>query len=141
MARHYDDKGVALVGFGTTGAGTATKAPNSGLTILSHTSAEVVVLEPPTPGVRKTVLFTVSTSTALTPVVRGSTAQTVTFSGGAMGDNTALPTMFKLAATRSTNMAVSVDLIGVTTAAWAVTGVWPVMTTGIGGGSITLSTT
>jgi hypothetical protein len=141
MARHYDANGVAIVGHGTTGAGTANKAPNSGLTILSHTSAEVVVLEPPSPGVKKQVLFTTSTSTGLIPIVRGSTAQTVTFSGGAMGDNTALPTMFKLAATRSTNMAVSVDLVGVSSVSWAITGVWPVMTTGIGGGSITLSTT
>jgi hypothetical protein len=143
MAIHYNANGEAIVGHGTTGAGTANKAPNSGLTILSHTSAEIIVLEPPIPGVRKTILFTNTTSTGLLPVVRGSTAHTVTFSGStSMGaDNTALPTMFKLAATRSTNMATCVELVGCTTGAWAICSVYPIMTTGNGGGSITLSTT
>lgn len=142
MARHYNASGEAIVGHGTTGAGTANKAPNSGLTVLSHTTSEIIVLEPPIPGIRKTVLFTATTSTALAGVVRGSTAQTVTFSGStAVGDNTALPTMFKLAVTRSTNTAVCVELVGVTTGAWAIASVYPIMTTGIGGGSITLSTT
>jgi hypothetical protein len=141
MVRYVRTGGDANVGLGTTGIAAGPTLPNYGLSIINVTTADVFVLQPPTAGCEKKILFTTSTSTGLVIVVRGSTAQTVTFSGGAMGDNTALPTMFKLAATRSTNMAVSVDLVGVSSVAWAITGVYPIMTTGIGGGSITLSTT
>jgi hypothetical protein len=141
MARYVRTGGVASVGVGTTGAGTAPSMPNHGVSFVTSSTAEAYVLEPPTPGVEKTIIFTGTSSTGLVHIIRGSTAQTVTFSGGTLGDNTALPTMFKLAATRSTNVNVVVKLIGVSTTSWAFVSVYPPMVTGNGAGSITVSTT
>jgi hypothetical protein len=137
----YVKKGPsAQVTLGATG-GATTFIPNHGVSLVVATSSEIYALAPPEFGVEKTIVFSVSSSTGITPVVRGSTGQTVTFSGGTLGGNTALPTMFKLAATRSTNMNVCVDLLGLSSVSWLVKSVYPVMTTGNGGGSVTFSTT
>jgi hypothetical protein len=129
------------IAVGTTGAGATPDLPNHGVSLITATSSEVYTLAAPVAGVEKTIVFSVSSSTGLTPIIRGSSAQTVTFSGGTLGDNTALPTMFKLAATRSTNVNVVVGLVGLSSVTWAVKSVYPVMTTGNGGGSVTFSTT
>lgn len=126
---------------GTTGAGATPTLANFGVSVITATSSEVYTLKAPEAGVEKTIIFDVSSSTGLTPVVRGSSAQTVTFSGGTLGGNTALPTMFKLAATRSTNQNVVVKLRGKTSVEWMVESVYPVMATGNGSGSVTFSTT
>jgi hypothetical protein len=105
------------------------------------TTADIFTLMPPEAGVRKTIVFNGSSATTLTPVVRGSSAQTVTFSGGVLGGNTALPTMFKLAATRSTNMATVIELVGISSVSWAVTSIHPWTTNAQGSGSVTFSTT
>lgn len=126
------------IAVGTTGGGVA-DLPNYGVSLITATSSEVATLRPPEAGIRKTLICN-SSSTTITPLVRGSTAQTVTFAS-AMGANTALPTMFTFAATRSTNMNTVVELLGLSSVAWAITSVYPIMTTGIGGGSIVLSTT
>lgn len=123
---------------GTTG-GAVIGVKNWGVTIISVTSSEVYTLQPPEKGVAKTIVFQ-SSSTTITPVIRGSTGQTITFTG-AMGANTALPTMFKLAATRSTNQNTVVQLLGNSSTEWLVTSVYPVMSTGLGSGSVTFSTT
>lgn len=136
---------MPTIAFGTTGAGATPDTPNHGVTLFTHTSSEVITLMPPEAGVRKTIVFNGSSATTLTPTVRGSSAQTVTFSGGTLGGNTALPTMFKLAATRSTNMATCVELLGLSSVSWLVTGVHPVILAvtiaGLGVGSVTFSTT
>lgn len=122
-------------------AGGSPVLPNFGVSVIAATSSDIYTLKPPQAGVEKTVIFDVSSSTGLTHVVRGSSAQTVTFSGGTLGGNTALPTMFKLAATRSTNMNVVVSLVGKSSVQWAVKSIYPIMATGNGGGSVTFSTT
>ncbi len=129
---------LGTVASGTTGGGVA-DLPNWGTSIINVTSSEVFTLAPPEKGVRKRIVFA-SSSTTITPNVRASTGQTITFTG-AMGANTALPTIMKLAATRSTNTVAVVDLEGLSSTEWAIVSVYPIMTTGIGGGTITLSTT
>jgi hypothetical protein len=128
---------------GTTG-GAVNAIKNWGVTIISATSSEVYTLTPPEAGVEKTIVFQ-SSSTGIAPLIRGSTGQTVTFSGGALGANTALPTMFKPAVTRSTNMNVVVSLVGLSSTEWAVKSVYPVIMlttlTGNGVGSVVFSTT
>jgi hypothetical protein len=131
---------IPQIAVGTTG-GAVTDLPNHGVSLITVTSSEIYSLAAPEAGVSKTIVFSVSSSTGLTTTVRGSSAQTVTFSGGTLGGNTALPTMFKLAATRSTNMNVVVDLVGLSSVTWAVKSVYPVITTGNGAGSVTFSTT
>jgi hypothetical protein len=132
---------IPQIAVGTTGAGATPDLPNHGVSLITPTSSEVFTLAAPEAGVQKTIVFSVSSSTALTTTVRGSSAQTVTFSGGTLGGNTALPTMFKLAVTRSTNMNTIVDLVGLSSVTWAVKSVYPVITTGNGAGSVTFSTT
>jgi hypothetical protein len=135
------------IAVGTTGAGATPDLPNHGVSVITATSSEVYTLMPPRAGVKKTIVFNGSSATTLAPIVRGSSAQTVTFSGGTLGGNTALPTMFKLAATRSTKMAVSVELMGLSSTSWLVTSVHPVQlettlaATVLGSGSVTFSTT
>src|SRR6185436_2482129 len=107
----------------TTGASTAANVAY-GITIVAYTSSEPITLLPPSPGLRRTIVCN-SSSTSITPLVRGSTAQTVTFAS-AMGGNTAIPTMFRFAATRSTNMNTVVELVGLSSVAWAVTNVYPI---------------
>lgn len=142
MAVTYTKTGpMPLITKGSSGAGATPDTPNHGVTLIDVSSSEIYTLMPPEAGVRKTIVFNNSSATSLTPVVRGSSAQTVTFSGGTLGSNTALPTMFKLAATRSTNMATVVELLGLSSVTWAVTGVQPVMSSGLGSGSVTFSTT
>ena len=133
------------IALGTTGAGATPDLPNYGVSVITATSSEVYTLMPPEAGVLKTIVFNGSSATSLTPIVRGSSAQTVTFSGGTLGNNSALPTMFKLAVTRSTNMAVTVELLGLSSVSWLVKNVFPTnldtTITGFGGGSVTFSTT
>jgi hypothetical protein len=139
----YVKKGpAAQVTLGATG-GATTMIPNHGISLVVATSSEIYTLAPPEFGVEKTIIFSVSSSTGITPTVRGSTAQTVTFSGGTLGGNTALPTMFKLAATRSTNQNVVVSLVGVSSVSWAVRSIHPYTTFSAAGinGSVTFSTT
>jgi hypothetical protein len=132
---------------GTTAAGATPSMPNHGVSVIGNTTTEIFTLMAPEVGVEKTIVFSGSSSTSLTHTVRGSSAQTVTFSGGTLGGNTALPTMFKLAATRSTKMNVVVSLIGMSSVSWAVKSVYPVQlettlaATELGVGSVTFSTT
>jgi hypothetical protein len=121
---------------GTTG-GAAIGMPNWGVSLVAATSTEVYVLAPPEAGITKRIICT-SSSTTITPLVRASTAQTITIGGpGANVQNT----MFRFAATRSTLAYTVVDLVGLSSVAWAVANVFPCMSTGGGNGSITLSTT
>ncbi len=123
---------------GSTGAGTAPSIPNYGLTILSATSNEVYVLQPPVAGVRKTIAFA-GNSTANNPVVRLSTTSGVVtlFNGQTTGIS-----IITCAAARSTASCQVVDMIGINTTSWMLLNVFPCTTTPTAanvGGGITLS--
>ena len=83
--------------------------PNYGVTEIPSTAAVDYVMASPSEGVRKTLYSVTTTSAAV--VVRGSTAATVTF--GNQG-----ATQLTFAATH----AMSVDLLGVNSTQWIITG-------------------
>lgn len=83
--------------------------PNYGWSMLDSTAATEHVLDPPAAGVRKTLCSVTSTSVAV--VVRGSTGTSVKF--GNQGD-----TQLTFAAT----VAMAVDLLGVNSTQWVITG-------------------
>jgi hypothetical protein len=115
----------------TTGLGTTAGILNNGVTIISGSTQESYVLGRPEVGITKRIICT-SVTTTIAPIIRGSTAQTVTFD--AAGN-----TMFRFSSGTSHHRVV--DLIGLTTLTWAITNVYPCLTTGLGNGTITLSTT
>jgi hypothetical protein len=123
---------------GTTGAGTAPSMPNHGISVISATSSEVFVLQPPVAGIRKTICFA-GNSTATNAVVRLSTGTgVVSFFNGA---TTGL-TIMTCAAARSTVSCQVVDMVGMNTTSWMILNVFPATTTptaGNMGGGITLS--
>jgi hypothetical protein len=107
---------------GTTGAGAATKMPNSGLSVIGNTTTEVFVLEPPIFGCRKTVVITSLTTTVL-PVIRTSTVANgggITFVSNTTGKN-----LLSVLGTRSTIAATVVELIGINSTSWVVSSVCP----------------
>jgi hypothetical protein len=107
---------------GTTGAGAATKMPNSGLSVIGNTTTEVFVLEPPIFGCRKTVVITSLTTTVL-PVIRTSTVANgggITFVSNTTGKN-----LLSVLGTRSTIAATVIELIGINSTSWAVSSVCP----------------
>lgn len=125
------DKGGSALQTNTTGATTAGMVPY-GVDLITATSSEIFTLQPPKPGLRKRIVCT-SSSSAAQPVIRGSTGQTVTF-------DKAGNTMFKIKPAASTHDVV-IGLIGLTTARWAFESIFPILTTGLSAGVITLSTT
>lgn len=135
--RQYGE--IVPITSGTTGAGTAPSMPPFGVSILSGTSSEVYVLQPPTmAGQRKTIVFS-GNSTANNPVVRLSTATGVVsfFNGQTTGQ-----TIMTCAASRSTAFCQVVELMSMNSTSWMVTNVFPVTTTptpAIAGGGVTLS--
>lgn len=104
---------------GSTGAGTAPSMPNSGVSIVTATSNEVYVLQPPVAGVEKTIIFQSLTTTVL-PVVRLSTGTGVVSLFGTTGN-----TIMTAAAIRSTVLATVVTLKGINSTSWVITGVCP----------------
>lgn len=106
---------------GTTGEGTAPSMPNSGVSVITATSAEVYVLQPPVTGCQKTLVFNTYSTTAL-PVVKFCTAAAQSIS--LLGVSTNL-TVIKSAATKSTVAATVVQLIGINSTRWAITNVFP----------------
>lgn len=136
MVAYARKGGPVQVAFGTTGAGTADTA-NFGITFCNYTSAESIVLEPPVAGCQKWLVCN-SSSTGITPLVRFSTAQTIT--AQVPGANTAV-TMFRFAATRSTGLASVVKMIGINSTQWLIESVFPAMATGAGVGTVTPATT
>lgn len=120
------DIAVALSS-GSTGAGGATKIANYGITQISYTSAEKVVLAPPIAGCEKTLVFSGYSTSAL-PIVYLSSdqAQTVSLLG-----KTTNNTVFKVAAGLSTVSPTVVQLKGLNTTSWLMTNVFPAnVTTG-----------
>ena len=124
------------VAFGTTG-GTVVSLANNGISLIENTSTEVFVLAPPQFGVVKTIIASGAPTTTATPTVRLSTnaAQGITGVGGVPW------TIMKFAASRSTVAATVVQLLGLSSNTWAITNIFPCMSTGAGNGAITLSTT
>jgi hypothetical protein len=112
MVRKYHDTG-------TTG-GAVADLPRDGLSRL--TASEEYSLEPPELGCRKTLALTSSTTTAGT-TVRGSTGTTVTF-------NKAGATQVAFAAGTTEHQVV--ELVGLSSVAWAVVSLYPVSSTAVG---------
>jgi hypothetical protein len=107
---------------GTTGAGAATKMSNYGVSVLSVTSSDVFVLEPPVQGCRKTIVIT-SLTTTVVPVIRTSTVANgggITFVSNTTGKN-----LLTVLGTRSTIAATVVELIGINSTSWVVSSVCP----------------
>jgi hypothetical protein len=129
---------VVNITTGSTGAGAAPSIPNYGLSVISATSSEVFVLQPPVAGVRKTIAFS-GNSTANNAVVRLSTATGVCsfFNGATTG-----LTIMTCAAARSTASCQVVDMIGMNSTSWMILNVFPCTTTPTAanmGGGVTLS--
>jgi hypothetical protein len=121
---------------GSTGAGTATKMPNSGVSVIGNTTTEVFVLEPPIFGCRKTIIINTLTTTVL-PVIRTSTVA----NGGAIsyvGPTTGL-NLLTVAGTRSTAALTVIELIGLNSTSWVVTNVCPGSSTATINQAITIS--
>lgn len=111
--------GQLAVTVGSTGAGTAPSMPNHGVSIITATSNEVYVLQPPVAGCEKTIVFQSLTTTVL-PVVRLSTASGVVSLLGSTGNS-----IITAAAIRSTVLATVVTLKGINSTSWVITGVCP----------------
>jgi hypothetical protein len=116
--------------------------PNTGVSIITATSAEIYVLMPPVAGCEKTIVFNTYSTSAL-PVVKLCTAGAQSVS--LLGVSTNL-TVMKSAATKSTVAATVVQLKGISSTQWMITNVWPTMagvTTGstIVASGITVSST
>jgi hypothetical protein len=105
---------------GTTGAGTAVKMPNSGVSVISNTSGEVFVLDPPVMGCRKTIVYS-NISTANLCVVRTATAGgAISFIGATTGQN-----LITMTTARHTVVPVVIELLGLNTTSWVVANVFP----------------
>lgn len=130
---------VFQVGTGTTGSAAA-NFPNTGISVVTVTSSETYALAAPSPGVRKTIILNMYTTT-VAPEIWASTvaAGTVTFMGGTTG----YTKLKYVAAGRSTVAATVIDLVGINSTQWCVTGVFPATTATTGGtmigGCITMS--
>jgi len=118
---------------GTTAAATAASTPNYGTTIISDTSAEVYVLQPPTAGCRKRIIFTAVTTGTL-PIVMSCTAggDDITIVGATTGINA-----LTLTTARILTQPVTVDLEGLNSTSWIITSIWPATSVAIG--SVTAS--
>ena len=107
--------GQQTVTAGSTGAGTAPSMPNHGVSVISNTSTEVFVLQPPVEGCDKTIVIT-SLSTAVLPVIRCSTAGgAIGFVGATTGLN-----LLTLSALRSTALATVITLKGLNSTSWLI---------------------
>jgi hypothetical protein len=128
---------------GTTGVAVPTNISNWGVTLINVTSADVFYMAPPVAGCQKTLVFGASSSTVAT-VVALSSAQTVSVYTST-GTQANPFTMIKKGAGASTISATVVNLVGLNSTQWLITGVHPGATTTPtpalhAGGSITLST-
>lgn len=102
----------------TTGGGTVDIA-NSGVTLITSTAAERYVLAPPVPGCQKTLVFMPSNTTTITVELSSvSSGDTIT-----LLHSTGVATAVEITPA-STVGATRVDLLGVTTAQWLVTGMY-----------------
>ena len=124
------DRGGQALATDSTGATTAGMV-DYGVSLLTNTSSDIFTLTPPKPGLRRTLICT-SSSSVTQVVVRGSTAQTVSFDK--VGN-----TLMKVKPAASTHDVV-INLIGVTATRWAIASIFPILTTGLSAGVITLST-
>lgn len=115
--------GQVIQPVGSTGAGTAPSMPNNGVSVITATSSEVYVLEPPVAGCQKTIIIT-SLTTTVAPVVRFSTASGVVSLAGSTGN-----TILTAAAIRSTTIATCIQLLGLNATSWALTSVCPASST------------
>jgi hypothetical protein len=108
---------------GTTGAGTAPSMPNSGVSVLSETTAESIVLQPPIAGCEKTIVLNTYSTTAF-PIIKFSSnaAQTISL----LGVSTNL-THLKAVAGRSTVCPTIITLKGVNSTSWLLMNVFPAM--------------
>lgn len=120
MAVNYIVGGGALqVTRGTTGAGTAPSMPNYGTSIITGTSGEVAVLQPPVQGCKKRIVVT-SLSTAALQVVRTSTAGgAIGFVGATTGIN-----LMTVTTARTLSAPLVIDLEGFNTTSWLITNVF-----------------
>lgn len=109
--------------FGTTG-GTSISLSNEGISVISASSADTYMLEPPVAGCRKTLICTSSSSVArVVRTTSGSGDQTIT-----VGNQTATKITFAAAST----VDVAVELMGLSATRWAVVGGYPQASTGAG---------
>lgn len=94
--------------------------PNYGATDLSTYAAGDYVLDAPALGVQKTIVYCTSSSGNV--VIRGSTGTSVKFNGGGATE------------IRSSGSTVgwAVQLLGINSTQWAVTGAWPINSTSSG---------
>jgi hypothetical protein len=105
---------------GTTGAGTAVKMPNYGVSVITNTSGEVFVLDPPVMGCRKTIVYS-NISTANLCVVRASTSGGgISFIGATTGQN-----LITMTTARHTVVPVVIELLGLNTTSWVISNVFP----------------
>ena len=121
MVTYTKKGGAPFVATGTTG-GAVTSISNYGNTLINASSAEVFVLDPPVAGVFKRLMMT-TTSTAATPIIRGSTGVTVKF-------NNAGATQLTFTAASSDDA--TIQLVGVNSTRWSIVGMYPVPTTAAG---------
>lgn len=121
MVAYTKKGGASFVATGTTG-GAVTSITNYGNTLLNATSAEIFCLDPPVAGVFKRLVMTTS-STAATPIVRGSTGVTVTF-------NNAAATQLTFTAASSDDAVI--ELLGISSTRWAIVSMYPVPSTAAG---------
>ena len=139
--KSYNQVGQVAVSSGTTGGATV-DLPNSGVSVLTGTSAEHYALQAPVAGVRKTLIWhTYSTAGAQPQLTLCATgAGTVTL----LGPTTNLTTII-MNPVRSTAFASVVELVGINTTRWAVTNTWPPVlvttATTVTGGVITATST
>jgi hypothetical protein len=120
MVKYVAPTGLRIdVGVGTTG-GAVADLPRDGFSYL--TANETYALQPPEKGARKTLALTSSTTTA-GATVRGSTGTSVTF-------NKAGATQIAFAAGTTEHQVI--ELVGLSSVAWAIVSAYPVASTGAG---------
>ena len=110
---------------GTTGEGAAPSMPNSGVSIITNTTAEVFVLQPPIAGCEKTIVFHTYSTTAL-PIVKLTSAANTAAPISFMGVSTNL-SVIKSAAGKSTVSPTVVQLKGINSTSWLIMSVFPNM--------------
>lgn len=106
---------------GSSGAATAASMPNHGTSILTGTSGgSIWVLQPPEAGVRKRIIINGVAATDL-QVIKASTtgSDAITFVGATTGINTLTLTTVHI------GRPVTIDLEGLNSTSWIITGIYP----------------
>lgn len=121
MTKYYSGSGsVAFVGAGTTG-GAVADLPRDGVSYL--TADETYCLKPPVAGCRKTLVFVSSSTAAGATVLAATSSGNITFNKAGHG---------KLSFAAATTEYQAVELIGLSSVAWAITNLYPVASSGAG---------